>query len=119
MWSILAAAVVSEVGATLALRAAIDNPWWGVLTAAGYGGAFFCMAVLLRRGGSIGSIYGIWAASGVARTALLAAALFGDTLTITMMIGIVIVMAGVVLVETGHPKDGGHAVEVSGTEAAR
>ncbi|HWI31793.1 MAG TPA: SMR family transporter [Microbacterium sp.] len=102
IWAILALAIALEVSATLALRAALDNPWWWVVTAAGYLGALAALAVILRRGGAIGSVYGIWAACGVALTALLAALLFGDALTAPMLVGIVIVMGGVMLVETGR-----------------
>lgn len=114
IWGVLALAILLEVAATLALRAAIDNPWWWVVTAAGYIGAFGALAIILRRGAAIGSVYGIWAACGVALTALFAALLFGDALTLPMLIGIAIVMAGVMLVETGHaaPEKPAPATEV-------
>ena len=58
-WLILAVAIVLEVAATLALRAAIDQPWWAILTVAGYAGAFVALSLLLRRGAKIGIVYGI------------------------------------------------------------
>jgi small multidrug resistance pump len=52
----------------------------------------------------VGVAYGIWAACGVALTALLAAVVFGDPLTWTMGLGVVLVIGGVLLVELGsHP----------------
>lgn len=99
---VLALAIVLEVSATLALRAAVDQPWWAVVTVAGYAGAFVALAALLRQGASIGTVYAIWAASGVALTALIAALVFGEQLTIGIGAGIAIIIAGVVLVETGH-----------------
>ena len=104
-WMVLVGAIVAEVVATLALRAALDSPGWYALTAAGYVTAFVLLALLLRMGAKIGSVYGICAASGVALTALLAAWLFGEALTWPMVLGIVVVMVGVVLVETGHTDD--------------
>ena len=101
-WLYLAGAIVLEVAATLALRAAIDQPWWAVLTVAGYAGAFVLLSVLLRGGAAIGVVYGIWAAAGVALTAVLGSVIFGEPFTFAIGLGIAIVIAGVVLVETGH-----------------
>jgi small multidrug resistance pump len=113
-WLVLAGAIVLEVTATLALRAAIDNPWWSVLTVVGYAGAFVALSLLLRLGAPIGVVYGIWAAAGVALTAVIASVIFGEPFTLTIGIGIALVIAGIVLVETGH---GTPAVEPSaGTE---
>lgn len=106
-WLILAVAIAMEVTATLALRAAIDAPWWAVVTVVCYVGAFLSLATLLRMGEPIGLIYGIWAASGVAATALLASVIFGEPVTPTVAVGIAVVVAGVFLVETGHSPRGG------------
>ena len=104
-WAILVAAIVLEVAATLALRAAIDAPWWAVLTVAGYAGAFVALSALLRLGAPIGVVYGIWAAAGVALTAVLGTVLFAEPFTPLIGIGIAAVIAGVVLVETGHGRE--------------
>jgi small multidrug resistance pump len=112
-WLVLAGAIALEVTATLALRAAIDDPWWSVLAVAGYVGAFVGLSVLLRLGAPIGVVYGIWAAAGVALTAVIASAVFGEPFTLTIGFGIALVIAGVVLVETGHEKPAGPAVELA------
>ena len=101
-WAILVAAIALEVAATLALRAAIDAPWWAVLTVAGYAGAFVALSALLRLGAPIGVVYGTWAAAGVALTAVLGTVLFAEPFTPLIGIGIAAVIAGVVLVETGQ-----------------
>ncbi|MFC4628055.1 DMT family transporter [Promicromonospora alba] len=101
-WLVLAGAIALEVTATLALRAAIDDLWWSVLAVAGYVGAFVGLSALLRLGAPIGVVYGIWAAAGVALTAVIASAVFGEPFTLTIGFGIALVIAGVVLVETGH-----------------
>lgn len=103
-WLVLAGAIALEVTATLSLRAAIDNPWWWILVVLGYAGAFVVLSMLLRLGAPVGVVYGIWAATGVALTAVIASLVFGEAFTLTIGIGIVLVIAGVVLVETGHEK---------------
>lgn len=114
-WLVLAGAIALEVTATLALRAAIDDPWWSVLAVAGYVGAFVGLSVLLRLGAPIGVVYGIWAAAGVALTAVIASAVFGEPFTLTIGFGIALVITGVVLVETGQEKPAVEpAVELAG-----
>ncbi|WP_102193057.1 DMT family transporter [Microbacterium aurantiacum] len=101
-WLILGVAILLEVTATLSLRGAIDNPWWAVLAVGGYAGAFVALSLLLRLGVPIGIVYGIWAAAGVVLTAVIASVIFGEPFTFLIGLGIAIVIAGVVLVETGH-----------------
>lgn len=104
-WLYLALAIATEVTATLALRAAIDNPIWFIVVAVGYGLSFVMLSRVLIAGMPIGVAYGIWSAVGVSITAVAAAVLFSDPLTIVMGLGIVLVMAGVLLVEMGsHPR---------------
>lgn len=113
-WIILVGAIAAEVAATLALRAAIENPWWAALTVGGYAAAFIALSALLRQGAPIGVVYGIWAAAGVALTAVLGALLFAEPFTWVIAAGIAIVIAGVVLVETGsHPRDNSTAASGS------
>nr|WP_200813598.1 SMR family transporter [Marinactinospora thermotolerans] len=100
-WALLAGAIVSEVTATLSLRAAIDAPWWYAVVVVGYGAAFTLLALVLARGMPVGVAYGIWAAAGVALTALLATLLFDDPFTWPMAAGIALIIGGVLLVETG------------------
>lgn len=105
-WTILTVAIVAEVTATIAMRAAVDNPWWIAVTVTGYVTAFISLAAVLRTGMPIGVVYGIWSAVGVAATAALGALLFGEPFTIVIALGIAMIVGGVVLVETGsHPGD--------------
>ena len=89
----LAAAIVSEVTATLALRAAVDQPAWYALTAVGYLAAFGLLARTLEAGMPVGVAYAVWAATGVAATAVLAATLFGEALTPLVGAGIALIVA--------------------------
>lgn len=109
-WVWLASAICAEVTGTLALRASIDHLSWIALVVAGYGAAFVFLSATLRQGTPVGVAYGIWAATGVCLTAVLAVIIFGDQLTGTTMIGIGLVLAGVLLVEFGSresPVSGG------------
>ncbi|WP_020576019.1 DMT family transporter [Actinopolymorpha alba] len=105
-WLYLSAAIASEVSASLALRAAVDAPLWYALVAVGYTASFILIAAVLRRGMPVGVAYGVWAACGVATTAVAAAALFSDPLTWTMGAGFAAIIAGVLLIELGsHPPE--------------
>jgi small multidrug resistance pump len=103
-WLWLAGAIVVEVTASLALQAAVEAPGWYALVVAGYLSAFVCLSRVLRGGMAIGVAYGIWGASGVALTAVMAAVLFGQALTGVMVVGLVLVVAGVLLVELGSQR---------------
>lgn len=100
-WLLLLAAILMEVTASLSLRAALDQPAWYAVVVAGYTGAFVALTFVLRLGVGIGVAYGIWGASGVALTAVMAAVIFDDPLTLMMGLGIVLVIAGVLSVELG------------------
>ena len=74
--------------------------WYG-LVMAGYLGAFALLTLALKEGMELGVAYGIWSAGGVAVTAIASRFLFGEPLTRTMVAGIALIMAGVLLVEIG------------------
>lgn len=100
-WGLLLGAVGTEVAATLSLRASMDAHLWLVVVVVGYVLAFTFLAMVLERGMPIGVAYGIWSASGVALTALLAYLLFDEPLTWVMGVGLLAIAAGVLLVELG------------------
>lgn len=100
-WLLLATAILLEVTAALSLRGALDHPALYVLVGLGYVGSFTVLALVLRAGLALGVAYGIWGASGVALTAVLAALIFGDPLTGVMGVGIALVIGGVLCVELG------------------
>lgn len=101
-WAFLVAAIVLEVAATLSLRVASDGrPTWYAAVAGGYIAAFASLSLALDEGLGLGVAYGIWAASGVALTAIASKALFKEPLTPIMMGGIALIISGVLLVELG------------------
>lgn len=100
-WLLLITAILTEVSATLSLRAALDHPAWYIVVVGGYLAAFTALSFVLREGMGLGVAYGIWGATGVVLTAVFATALFGDPLTATMGVGIALVIGGVLCVELG------------------
>ena len=100
-WTLLMAAIGSEVTASLSLKGALDHPGWYAVVVVGYVASFFFLAAVLRAGMPLGVAYGIWGALGVALTAVLAAAIFGEPLTPMMLAGVGLVIAGVLCVELG------------------
>ena len=101
-WLYLAVAILIEVASTLALRAAAGGRRrWYALVVPGYVVSFALLALALDAGLGLGVAYGVWTAVGVALTAILSRLVYGETLSRTMVVGIVLIGAGVVLLETG------------------
>lgn len=97
----LACAVVSGAAGALALRAALEHPGWYVVVVPAYVLALGLLAATLRAGLPLGVAYGAWGAAGVALTAGLDVVLFGEDLTRVTVLGLVLIAAGVLLVEAG------------------
>jgi small multidrug resistance pump len=114
IWLYLACAVLSEVAATLSLKGSATVPALYAVVVLGYLVAFACLTAVLRRGMGLGVAYGVWAAAGVALTAVLAALIFGEAFTVAMAIGLAFIVAGVLLVETGSRHDQADASTAAG-----
>ena len=99
---LLIGAIGSEVTGTLALRVAARGrvAFYAVVVIA-YVVAFTLLWASLRQGMPLGVAYGIWAAAGVALTAVASRVLFHEPLTRTMIGGIALIVIGVLLVELG------------------
>lgn len=101
-WLALAAAIGSEVVATLSLRtAAHGRRRWYAVVVTGYVAAFALLSVSLAHGMPLGVAYGVWTATGVALTAVASRVLFDEPLTPVMAAGIALIAGGVLLVELG------------------
>lgn len=101
---LLAGAIITEVAATLSLRAYQDHDAWIAVVVVGYVASFALLTRVLRAGMPIGVAYGIWGAAGTAATAVLGAIIFDDPFTWAVGAGIGLIIAGVLLVEFGsHP----------------
>lgn len=104
-WWLLTAAIVTEVAATLSLRASQDHAAWLTVVVIGYVASFALLTMVLRAGVAIGVAYGIWGAAGTAATAVLGALIFNDPFTWAVVAGIGLIIAGVLLVEFGSHSD--------------
>ncbi|MBA2343222.1 MAG: multidrug efflux SMR transporter [Thermoleophilaceae bacterium] len=101
-WALLAGAILTEVAGTLALRASegFSKLVPSLIVVAGYIVSFVLLAIVLDRGLPVGVAYAIWAGIGVALVAILGKLLFDDPLTALSALGIALIIAGVVLVES-------------------
>ena len=102
-WLLLAGAILAEVAATLSLRASegLKKKRWIAPIAAGYAAAFGLLTIALADGMPVGIAYGVWAACGVALTAIGARVFFKDALTRRMAAGVGLIAAGVLIIELG------------------
>ena len=101
-WLFLFGAIGFEVAATISLRlAALGRSAWYAAVAVGYVVAFTFLTLTLDEGMGLGVAYGIWAAAGVALTAVASRLLFDEPLTPVMLAGIALIIGGVLLVELG------------------
>ncbi len=93
-WLFLIGAIVFEVFGTISLRMAAtgQRAYYGAV-AVGYLFAFGFLTLTLNEGLGLGVAYGIWAASGVALTAVASKILFKEPLTPIMLGGIALTSA--------------------------
>ncbi|MDR6980386.1 small multidrug resistance pump [Streptomyces sp. 3330] len=98
----LAGAIAAEVAATTAMKYSdgFSRLWPSLLTACGYVVSFLLLAQTLKTVG-IGTAYAIWAGVGTAAIAVIGLALFGESLTLTKVLGILLIVGGVVVLNLG------------------
>lgn len=104
-WVLLGAAIATEVAGTLALRASdgMTKLVPAIIVVVGYLASFGFLALVLKTL-PVGIVYAIWAAVGVALVAVLGKIMFDDPVPPIAMIGMVLIVAGVVLVSmSGAP----------------
>src|SRR5262245_42051456 len=103
MWIWLAAAIVSEVAATISLRMSegFTRLLPSVVVVLGYGFAFFGLSKSLQHGMNIGHAYAVWSGVGVALVALAGVVLFSERLTWIQVMGLAFVVAGLTAVQLG------------------
>ena len=98
VWVYLAIAIVSEVIATSALKAAEGFTRWvpSLLVVVGYASAFYFLSLTLRIL-PLGIAYAIWSGVGVLLVALVGWVLYHQSLDIAALIGISLIVAGVIV----------------------
>ncbi|MDR1934321.1 MAG: multidrug efflux SMR transporter [Candidatus Accumulibacter sp.] len=97
-WLYLLVAIVSEVIATSALKAAagFTRLLPSLVVVAGYGIAFYCLSLVLRTL-PIGIVYAIWSGVGIALIALAGWLFYGQAIDLPGIAGIALIVAGVVV----------------------
>jgi len=100
-WVYLAMAIIGEVIGTSALNASagFTRMGWLPVVMVGYSLAFFFLGLALRAI-PVGVAYAIWAGVGVALIALIGWVLYGQRLDAPALLGIGLIVAGVVVLQT-------------------
>ena len=98
VWALLTLAIISEVVATSALKAADGFTRLGpsVVVVVGYAAAFYCLSLTLRLM-PVGIAYAIWAGLGTCLIALIGALWYKQRLDIPGIVGIALILAGVIV----------------------
>jgi small multidrug resistance pump len=95
-WIALAAAIASEVVATLSLKTAGDGSVPAItVVVAGYVASFLLLIVVLRRI-EVSIAYAVWAGVGTAAIALIGIAFLGEHADVMKVASIALVIIGVV-----------------------
>jgi small multidrug resistance pump len=95
----LFAAIMSEVVATSALKAAegFSRFWPSVIVIVGYGLAFYCLSLTVRTI-PIGIAYAIWSGVGIVLISLVGLLLYRQPLDLPAVIGMALILAGVLII---------------------
>lgn len=107
-WVYLTIAILCEVIATSALKASegFTRLTPSVLVVAGYAAAFYCLSLTLRTI-PVGVVYAIWSGAGIALISIIGALFFKQSLDAPAMLGMVLIIAGVVVIQA-FSKTAGH-----------
>lgn len=99
-WSFLAGAILSEVVATSALKAAegFSRPLPSLVVVLGYGAAFWLLSLTLRSI-PVGVCYAIWSGSGIVLVSLAAWLIYGQRLDWPAVLGMALIVAGVLVIQ--------------------
>ncbi len=97
-WLYLAIAIMSEVVATSALKAAegFTRFWPSLLVVIGYASAFYFLSLTLRTI-PLGIAYAIWSGVGVALVSIFGWFIYHQSLSTGALVGIALIVLGVVV----------------------
>lgn len=100
-WIYLSVAIIAEVIATTALKASDGFSRLGpsALVVAGYGIAFYFLSLTLRAI-PVGIVYAVWSGVGIVLITLIAWLLYGQKLDAPALLGIGLIIAGVVVLNS-------------------
>ncbi|MEA2316678.1 MAG: small multidrug resistance pump [Solirubrobacteraceae bacterium] len=96
-WLMLVLAIVAEVAATIALRESdgFTRLWPSVIAIAGYGVAFYLVALVLRTI-PVSVTYAIWSAVGTAIVAIVGMVALGEPAGALKVASLVLIVVGVI-----------------------
>lgn len=96
-WLLLSLAILAEVAATSALKAAdgFTRLWPSLASIAGYAVAFWLLSLTLRTV-PVGVAYAIWSGVGIALISLIGWFVYGQRLDAPALVGLALIVAGIV-----------------------
>ncbi len=102
-WLLLAAAIITEVAATVSLKLSdgFTRLTPSAVVVLGYVVSFLLLAQILSRGMNIGVVYAVWSALGIALIVLIDVLWFHERLSPLQVAGLVFVVAGVAALQLG------------------
>lgn len=101
-WLLLGVSVVSELAGTMALKHSngFTRLFPAMLAGACYVLAVWLMSIAMKQL-EMGLTYAVWAASGIAVTAMIGMVVYGEPATAFRLVGLGLVVGGVVLLAIG------------------
>jgi small multidrug resistance pump len=96
-WAALCGAIAAEIVGTLSLRGLASGWRWslGLAVILGYGVSFALLAMALRTV-PVSTAYAVWSGLGIVGITLLAMLLYGERVSPSAALGIVLIIVGVV-----------------------
>ncbi|MEN5083967.1 SMR family transporter [Bosea sp. TWI1241] len=105
-WFVLLAAVVVEVAATSALKAFVSAPLFAAILPLLLIGLSFALLSLALRVIPMAVAYAVWEGLGIVGIAVIGHILFAEHLTVSRILALALIIAGIVLLERGVGRDG-------------
>ncbi|WP_257793885.1 DMT family transporter [Paenalcaligenes niemegkensis] len=98
-WVYLSIAIAAEIIATTALKSSesFTRLWPSLITALGYGIAFYFLSLSLRSI-PIGIAYAVWSGVGIVAISIIAWIVFKQQLDLPALLGIGLIVAGVLVI---------------------
>ena len=98
-WLALAIAIVAEVIGTTALKASNEftRLWPSLIVVAGYGTAFYFMALSMRVL-PVGIMYAIWSGMGIVLVSIIGWVVYRQALDMPAIIGMGLIIAGAIVI---------------------
>lgn len=112
-WLLLAGTIACELVGTTALPASAGfTRWPTAVVVVGYGASLFLLSRSIQAGMQVSVAYAVWSGAGTAAIAVIGALFLREPLTVVKVAGIVLVIAGVVVLNLATapgPAPAGHA----------